>query len=52
MLRSELRASFSACCTASSELFYEVPISTMIFTTAMLHLFPIGLTIGAVAGAR
>ena len=38
MLRSELRASVSACWTASSELLLEVPISSMILTAAMLLL--------------
>ena len=40
MLRSVLLASASACCTASSELWVELPTSSMIFVTAMVRTYP------------
>src|SRR4029079_17165107 len=40
MLRSDFRASASACCTASSELSVELPTSSMILVTAMVRTYP------------
>src|SRR4051795_3911833 len=39
MLRSVLRASPSACWTASSELWVELPTSSMILVTAMVRTY-------------
>src|SRR5438552_12542792 len=46
MLRSVLRASASPCWTASSELFVEVPTSSMIFTTDTAAPFTRGKSAG------
>src|SRR4051794_8507065 len=45
MFRSVFCASASACCTASSELWVELPTSSMIFVTAMVRTY---LTMGTV----
>src|SRR6185437_15641145 len=45
MFRSVLFASASACCTASSELWLELPTSSMILVTAMVRTY---LTMGTV----